>query len=122
MKTELPRGGKLRALALAVLALAVAQVAGVLVPPLVWADEDILIRSTGLQPPVLKTAPERRVTFVNQTGQLVHVDFGEEPGQHHTFQVPGRIWAIFHRPGRHVYEVHFPDGRTFAGAVDVVVD
>ena len=122
MKAEEPRGWDLRLLGVAGLALAVVEAGELLTPVLLWAEEEITITATGLQPPVLRTAPERRVTFVNRTGQLVHVDFGEKPGQHHTFQVPGQIWAIFHRPGRHVYEVHFPDGRAVSGAVDVVED
>lgn len=76
-----------------------------------WAamaeDGEIVIEATRVVPPVLKTMVERRVTFVNRSGEMVHVDFVGPSDEHRVFQVPGRIWAVFHRPGRHPYVVHF---------------
>jgi hypothetical protein len=98
-------------------------------PPLFPAEEiiagEIIIEATALQPQVLLTEPDRRVIFVNRSGHLVHVDFiFRDPEVHHVFQVPDRIWAIFHRTGRHPYEVHFndPGMADLHGAVEVVGD
>jgi hypothetical protein len=86
---------------------------------------EVVIESAGLQPPVLMTEPEHKVFFVNRSGQVVHIQFlMQDGGQHHIFQVPEQIWAIFHRPGRHSYVVHFRDPRisTLEGAVEVMGD
>ncbi len=103
--------------------------ASVAPPPLSSAEEiisgEIIIEATALRPQVLLTEPERRVIFVNRSGRAVHVDFNSrDPEGHHVFQVPDRMWAIFHRPGRHPYEVHFRDPGTpdLHGAVEVVGD
>jgi len=86
---------------------------------------EIIIEAEAIRPQVLMTEPERRVIFVNRSGRTVHVDFiTRDPERHHTFQVPDRIWAIFHRPGRHSYEVHFnePGMADLHGAVEIVGD
>ncbi len=86
---------------------------------------EIVIEPGGLRPSVLMTEPERRVTFVNRSGKVVHVDFiFRDPELHHTVQVSDKIWAVFHRPGRHPYEVHFQD-RALAdlhGVIEIVGD
>ena len=88
------------------------------------AEEEIVIETSRIVPAVLKTTIERRVSFVNRSGQMVHVDFVGRSDEHHVFQVPGRIWAIFHRPGRHAYVVHFYGGRhgDLRGAVEAADD
>ncbi len=86
---------------------------------------EIIIEAEALRPQVLLTEPDRRVTFINRSGKLVHVDFiTRDPEKHHAFQVPDRIWAVFHRPGRHPFEVHFGDSGIpdLHGAVEVLVD
>jgi hypothetical protein len=71
---------------------------------------EVIIEATGLRPSVLMTESEHRVIFVNRSGRMVHVDFMiRDPELHHVIQVPDQIWAIFHRPGSHPYEVHFRD-------------
>jgi hypothetical protein len=86
-----------------------------------WAEDRIVIETGNLEPPVLAADIGHRVTFVNRSGRLVHVEFHRETGGHHVFQVPGEIWAEFHRPGRHGYVVHFPVGgqADLHGAVEV---
>ena len=115
----------------AALALAIAAVP-VLVTPGFSADGEIIIgeviiEANALQPQVLMTEPEHRVTFVNRSGHSVHIQFimpNAEHQQHHLFQVPDQIWAVFHRPGRHSYEVHFSDPglADLHGAIEVVGD
>lgn len=88
---------------------------------------EVVIESQALQPAVLMTEPEHKVLFVNRSGQMVHIQFlmpNTENEQHHIFQVPEQIWAIFHRPGRHPYVVHFRDPKipNLEGAVEVVGD
>jgi hypothetical protein len=112
-------------------ALALAIVAA---PVLAWpelsaAEEiisgEVLIEATALRPQVLMTEPEHRVIFVNRSGRTLHLDFMiRDPELHHVFQVPDRIWAIFHRAGRHPYEVHFSDRALpdLHGAIEVVGD
>lgn len=88
-------------------------------------DDEVLIEAQGVRPPVLRTTTAHRVTFVNRTGRLVHIEFTGDPGEHQVFQVPGQIWAVFHRPGRHPYAVHVGSGRsavTLQGAVEVTED
>ena len=86
---------------------------------------EVIIDSTALSPAVLLTAPERRVVFVNRSGRSVHLQFMmHNRGQHDLVQVPESIWAVFHRVGRHAYEVHF-DNHAMSdlhGAVEVVGD
>ena len=84
---------------------------------------EIVIESAALQPPVLMTEPEHKVVFVNRSGQMVHIQFlMHNGGQHHIFQVPDQIWAVFHQTGRHPFVVHFPDPKTpnLDGAIEVV--
>jgi len=88
---------------------------------------EIIIESAALQPQVLMTAPEHKVVFINRSGQMVHIQFlmrNAENEQHHIFQVPEQIWAIFHQAGLHRYVVHFPDPTmpNLDGAVEVVGD
>lgn len=89
--------------------------AGGITPP------EVVIGSAHLEPSTLRTQTERRVTFVNRSGRIVHVDLHGDAGQHHVFQVPGSIWAIFHQPGRHPFVVHFGHGepRDLHGVVEV---
>lgn len=98
-------------------------------PPLFPAQEiiagEIIIEAAALRPEVFMTEQDRKVIFVNRSGQVVHVDFfSRNPELHHVFQVPDHIWAIFHRTGRHPYEVHFndPARATLHGAIEVVGD
>jgi hypothetical protein len=82
----------------------------------------IVIEAEALVPPLLTTTVDQTVVFVNRSGRVVHIDFLGDAGEHHVFQVPGRIRATFHRPGRHPYVVHFethPRGE-LTGAVEVV--
>lgn len=82
---------------------------------------EVVIGPTHLEPPTLRTQTEQRVTFVNRSGRIVHVDLHGDADQHHVFQVPGAIWAIFHRPGPHPFVVHFERGepRELHGLVQV---
>lgn len=112
-------------IAASLFALTVAAVATAAVPaPTAAAENDtIVIEAAKLEPPILKTATERRVTFVNRSGRPAHVDFVGAAGEHRVFQVPGEIWAIFHRPGVHTYVVHLERGAnvvTLRGAVEAV--
>jgi hypothetical protein len=112
------------------LAMGVVGLAAISVAPLRAAAEEIIageiiIEATALRPQVLLTELDRQVTFVNRSGQPVHVDFiSRDPELHHVFQVQDRIWAIFHRSGRHPFEVHFrnPALADLHGAVEVVGD
>ena len=93
--------------------------------PAAWSAEDeVTIRATALEPHALLTVAGRRVNFVKRVDRPVHVEFGEDPGRHHVFQVPagGPVWAIFHRPGTHPYVVHIYDGKTTVlhGIVEVL--
>ena len=95
--------------------------------PLAAAGAEIVIEARALTPPVLTVAAEEPVAFVNRSGRIVHVEFLGREGEHHVFQVPGSIRAIFHQLGRHPYVVHFgrdlrEERRSEAlrGAVDVV--
>ena len=99
-----------------------AMLAMVAVMPVRATAQTVVIEAGRLNPPVLEVAIDQRVTFVNDAGRVVHVDFLGDAGEHHVFQVPGTIWAIFHRTGRHPYVVHFESGgsETLRGTVDVV--
>jgi hypothetical protein len=86
---------------------------------------EIIIEATALRPQVLMTEPEHEVTFVNRSGRPVHLDLLiRDPELHHVIQVPDRIRAVFHRPGRHPYVVHFSDPAVadLRGAIEVVRD
>jgi hypothetical protein len=88
--------------------------------------DEIVIRASRTEPAVLHTIAGRRVHFVNRAERPVHVEFGDEPRQHHVVQVPvvGPIWAIFHRPGTHPYVVHVYNSEVVVlrGLVEVVED
>jgi plastocyanin len=88
------------------------------------ARDEIVISAAALEPPALETVVGHRVTFVNRSGHIVHVEFPGDRSQHYVFQVPGEIWAVFHRPGRHPYVVHFSgdESRGLSGAVEVADD
>lgn len=73
-------------------------------------NREIVIGPGALEPRVLLAPLNERVTFVNRSGRMVHVELIGPEGAHHVFQVPGRIWAEFHRPGPHPYVVHFETG------------
>ena len=96
-----------------------------LAPSVVQGDDEVVIEKNGLKPPLLNTTTAHRVTFINRSGRMAHVEFTGDPGEHKVFQVPGQIWAVFHRPGRHPYVVHLGTGRdvvTLRGAVEVTQD
>lgn len=99
---------------------------GALAPAAVRADETIVIEAARLVPRVLQTMAGQRVTFVNRSRRMAHVEFARDGGEHHLVQVPagGPIWAIFHRPGTHAYVVHVygRETGTLAGSVEVVED
>jgi plastocyanin len=80
----------------------------------------VVIGQRVLEPPTLSTTVGERVTFVNRTGRSVHVEFDAMPTGHRIFELSGEIWAVFHRPGRHPYIVHFFAGRAadLRGAVE----
>ena len=86
--------------------------------------DEIVVETMALRPPILRTTVERRVTFVNRSGRVVHVDFVGDQDRHHVVQVPGSIWAIFHRTGSHPYVVHIESGHRheLKGVVEVVDD
>jgi hypothetical protein len=85
---------------------------------------EILVEADGVRPPVAHALLDAPVRFVNRTGRDIHVEFLGEEGQHHVVNVPGRIWAAFHRPGRHPFVVHaVSSGREIArGVVEVSED
>lgn len=85
---------------------------------------EIVIQTAALDPPVLRAWLNEPVTFVNRSQRVVHIELTGEDGEHHVFQVPGTIWAQFHRPGRHPYVVHFSSGlpAELHGAVEVEDD
>ena len=108
-------------------ALLLGLVAAAVAAPVVMAtaaeQDTIVIEATRLQPSILRTTTEQRVTFVNRSGRPAHVDFVRGSGEHRVFQVPGQIWAIFHRQGVHAYEVHLEGGAkvmTLRGAVEAI--
>jgi hypothetical protein len=82
----------------------------------------VVIGPDRLEPRVLQARTADRVTFVNRSGRVVHVEFGPDRGRHDVFQVPGEIWAVFHQPGPHVYVVHFETSprRELRGVVEIV--
>jgi len=88
------------------------------------AAGEVVIEATALRPPVLPATAGQRVTFVNRSGRMIHIQFlGDETG-HRVFQVPGEIRAVFHAAGRHDYVVHFSARRdaSLRGAVEVATD
>jgi hypothetical protein len=98
---------------------------GLLVVLLLWpltaGAAEIVVEAGALTPAVLTVETDEPVSIVNRSGRVVHIDLLGRGDEHHVFQVPGRIQAVFHRPGRHPYVVHFetaPRGE-LRGAVDV---
>jgi len=85
---------------------------------------EVVIEATAIRPPVLTTTTGQRVTFVNRSGRVIHIQFlGDERG-HRVFQFPGEIRAVFHAAGRHEYVVHFSSRREadLRGAVEAAWD
>ncbi len=124
-----PKGWGLATVRRVILVMVIAAVALLLRPGLSPAEEitmgEVIIEATGLRPQVLMTEPEHRVTFVNRSGHMLHVDLIlHDPELHHVFQVRDQIWAVFHRPGRHSFAVHFSDPgmADLHGAIEVVGD
>jgi hypothetical protein len=76
-----------------------------------FADHEVVIEANEVRPSVLSTTTERPVKFVNRSGRLAHVEFIGTSDEHHVFQVPGEIYAVFHRPGRHPYVIHLESGK-----------
>lgn len=89
--------------------------------PLTTVAAEIVIEAGALTPAVLQVEADEPVSFVNRSGRTVHVDLLGRANEHHVFQVPGRIQAVFHRAGRHSYVVHFENSRLgeLRGVVDV---
>jgi hypothetical protein len=85
---------------------------------------EIVVETDGVRPPVAHVALDAPVRFVNRTRRDIHVDLLGPEGEHHVVNVPGRIWAAFHRPGRHPFVVHaVSTGREIArGVVEVAED
>jgi plastocyanin len=88
------------------------------------AGATIAVQLNGVEPSLLRTTTGERVDFINRTERLVHVQFTDDSRRHEVVQIPGTgtIWAVFHRPGEHPYEVHVVfDGRerTLRGLVEV---
>ena len=93
--------------------------------PPIRAQGSVTVRIDAVDPPVLRATTGTRVDFVNLSERPVHVQFLGDRRQHEVVQIPGTstIWAVFHREGRHPYEVHVVDGgreRTLRGVVEVV--
>ena len=109
-------------------ALAVVLIGGAAWMPPAWtADGEIVIRANAIEPHVFRATMGQRVNFVKRVDLPVHVEFGEDPSQHHVVQIPGTgpFWAVFHRPGTHPYVVHIYATKTTTalhGIVEVVED
>lgn len=88
------------------------------------AESVVAISAQRVEPPELRVLPDQRVVFVNRSGRSLHIDVVGDAKQHHVFRVSGTIWAIFHRPGRHTYAVHFEDvsGGVLRGVIEVTED
>ncbi len=110
----------------AALALAVLSAVALLTPSPTWADREITIHETWVNPPAVTVTVAEGVSFVNRTGQMVHLEFQDDPGRHMVVQVPGAspIRVTFLRTGSHPYAVHFPAATRPAlqGKVDVLPD
>ncbi len=86
---------------------------------------EIVIEATAVRPEVLMTEPEHAVIFINRSGRGIHLDLViRDPELHHVVEIPDRMWAVFHRPGRHPYVVHFqdPTAPDLRGVIEVVSD
>jgi hypothetical protein len=67
---------------------------------------DIIIEPGARESLVARVSLDTPVRFVNRTNIQIHVEFIGDQGQHNVANVPGRISAVFHRPGRHPFVVH----------------
>jgi hypothetical protein len=78
------------------------------------APAEVVINATAVEPHVFHAVTGQRVDFVKRVDAPAHVEFGEQPSQHHVYQLSatGSIWAVFHRPGTHPYVVHIYSGKT----------
>lgn len=96
-------------------------VALALLPLPAEAQPQVEIDAATLRPAELNVTVGQRVTFVNRSGRLVHVEFLRTSSGHEVFQVSDETWAVFHYPGRHDYVVHFlaPGAGDLRGAVSV---
>lgn len=88
------------------------------------AQRAVTVRVDAVEPQVLRATIGTRVDFVNLSDRPVHVQFLDDRRRHDVVQILGTstIWAVFHREGRHPYEVHVLDGgreRTLRGVVEV---
>jgi plastocyanin len=81
-----------------------------LAPYAAAAADRIVIEAKALRPAVVETTVGHRVTFVNRSGRVAHVEFVGSSSEHRVFQNPGEIWAEFHLTGRHEYMVHLSGG------------
>ncbi len=81
----------------------------------------IVVEVARVAPATVTVPGDGEVRFVNRSQRPIHVQFLDESGHHHLFDVASSIGAIFHRAGRHPFVVHFRDGsgRELHGAVDV---
>jgi hypothetical protein len=90
------------------------------------AAPQVVIENDRLEPRMLETLTGERVSFVNRTGQPVHLQLVSDVHQHEVVQIPvtGPIWAVFHRPGTHPYIVHVYGRvtRALQGVVTVTLD
>ncbi len=92
--------------AVVVLAVGTLALPRILAPSAAAAADRIVIETKALRPAVVETTVGRRVTFVNRSGRVAHVEFVGSSSEHRVFQNPGEIWAEFHLTGRHEYMVH----------------
>jgi len=72
----------------------------------------ICIQADQLEPPVLFVELGRWVEFLNRSGRLVRVVFGNRDSDahpHYSVQTPDASWAVFLHAGTHYYTVHFLD-------------
>jgi plastocyanin len=81
-----------------------------LAPSAAAAEDRIVIEAKALRPAIVETTVGDRVTFVNRSGRVVHVEFIGTSSEHRVFQNPREIWAEFHLTGRHEYMVHLSGG------------
>lgn len=82
----------------------------------------IVVETTRLTPDAVSVSADGEVRFDNRSHRPIHVEFLDESGHHHLFEVASSIGAVFHRVGRHPFVVHFRDGtrRELHGVVNVV--
>ena len=83
---------------------------GGLLPRGVAAEDRIVIETGTVRPALVETTVGDRVTFINRSGRIAHVEFLGTSSEHRVFQIPGQIWAEFHVPGRHEYVIHLSGG------------